>query len=369
MSREPNSRKTRLRLFAVPAAIFVVALIFETVLFNLATQGFSPVAGDVGHVTLSEPDKKLIEIQTSYSTWLQGIATAVLGAVVALRLKDPHNERLLDRPALIACSLLLVSLYSAHLVQTGIMFALAHGPLSMIYSGLITIPLACQFWSLIGGIGVFAFWLLRPYAFRSKLLPIALFVTCSAAFAQQQPRYSSCVLEWQKASGLKADPAGADAASAVLARLASRAGIEPGIADRCAYTAGVMDQIRLQSISLSNPDTPEALDNYVQRLSDELGGPGFGANDFLQGLVALLMPWTGPSGRIHITSTQGYKTIRIDSKPAGFRNVDWRYPPGQHTIEVTEAYKVVLSRTVTLASGDYIEIDLDKETPRSKEGK
>lgn len=119
MSQEPSVGKMRLRLFGIPVLIFVVALVFETVLFNLATRGYFTVTSDAGHVALSEADKKLIEIQTSYSTWLQGIATAVLGAVLALRVKDPHDERLLDRPALIACSLLLVSLYSAHLLQPG----------------------------------------------------------------------------------------------------------------------------------------------------------------------------------------------------------------------------------------------------------
>jgi len=365
MSKGRNPGATRLRLFVIPVLVLVVALIFETVLFNLATRGFFTVSPDTGHTVLNESDKKLIELQTSYSTWLQGIATAVLGAVLALRLKDPDDQRLLDRPALIAVSLLLVSLYSAHLLQAGIMFALAHGPLSMIYSGLVTVPLASQFWSLIGGIGVLAFWLLRPRAFRSALFPIALLVVCTTAFAKERPRYSSCVLEWQKASGLKADPVGAATAERVLSKLAARAGIE-SVEDRCAYTSGVMDRIRLQSISLSTSDTPEALDNYLQRLSDELAGPGFGADNFLQDLVSLLTPWIGPSVRIHITSTQGYKTILVDSKPAGFKNVDWRYPPGQHTIEVTEAYKVVFSRTITVESGAYLEIDLDKEIPEAK---
>jgi len=177
------------------------------------------------------------------------------------------------------------------------------------------------------------------------------------------------VLEWQKSIGRKEDRAGADAAGGVLSRLATRAGIEVKIEDRCAYASGIMDRIRLQSISLSNPDTPEALDEYLRRLSDELAGTGFGADEFLQGVIGLLTPWTGSSARIHITSTQGYKTILIDQKPAGYRNVDWRYSPGKHAIEVTEAYKVVFSRTVTLASGDYLEIDLDKVIPSQKEGK
>jgi hypothetical protein len=168
---------------------------------------------------------------------------------------------------------------------------------------------------------------------------------------------------------MKEDTAGVLLAQAVLNRLAERSKVAGSQTDGCAFAAGVMNRIRLQSISLSHPDTTEALDDYMRRLADELAGPGFGADVFLQDLLNSLRPWLAPSGRIRVTSTNGYKTIMVDSQPAGYRNLDWRYPPGQHTVQVTEARRIIFSRTFTLSPGGFVDLDLDKEAPQGTTAK
>jgi hypothetical protein len=350
-----HSGKSKLRGHVWPLFMLFFLLTAETIVFRYAYRTDLP--RDAGSVKeLTEPQKKLIDMETAYSTWLQTLAIGTLAALLGLRLKDWSDNRLLHTAPMLACALLADSVYSAHLVQISIIFTLGRGPVTLLYGDRMSVPLEVQFWTLLAGFGVLAVWLFRP---KTAAPGILLLLICGhAAAAPPKNEWNSCIENWHQARSLTA-PASLKDEAAIVSVLAKAVKHPVPKSTQCTLAFQAMDELRYRSFAAGGTGTGADVASLAAGLAPSLRTPNLSTTDALQLLVKLFQPWNPSSGLLELTSKKRGRKISIDGRVAGYQSYTARLPTGWHRFEVIDSGTNTMCREFYFNDGDHLAIDLD----------
>jgi len=308
---------------------------------------------------LTEPQKKLLDSQSSYCTWLQTIGIGSLAALLGIRLKDWSDDRLISTLPMVACALLVNSIYSAHLVHRSIIYTLGHGIVHDIYSGRTMLALDIQFWSLLAGFALLAVWLFhrKPTALAA-LLPLILVAAPANAAG---PGWKSCVSDWHKARGFQEpQPQTLEAEVSVVAVIAARSKIESRAAGQCSYVYQVMDELRGRSFLAGGDGSSEDVGRFAADVAPSLSNPNLSSSDVVQSLIKLFEPWNPSSGILELSSRKVGRKIAVDGRTVAYQSYSAHLATGKtHRFEVIDGVTLSLCREFDLNDGDKLAINLD----------
>ncbi len=353
IAKQPNNRTVPGYVWAL--LLMLIVMIAETVVFRNAY--LAGAAADAGSVTdLNEAQKKLIDTQAAYSTWLQTLAIGALAALLGLRLKDWADNRLAATAPMVACGLLACSIYSAHLVQSSIIYTLAHGPIKLLYGGRMSVPLEAQFWTLLAGFGVLATWLFGRKTAVTGMMIVLSCITARAASTGDE--WSQCIQNWHQSRGLT-PPAALANETAIISALAKKTKRIPPKAAQCSFAFQVMDELRYRSFAAGGAGTSADVAMFADSMAPSLDNPNLSTTDALQLMIKIFQPWNPSSGLLELTSKKSGRRIAIDGRDAGYQSYTARLPTGWHKFELIDSGARTLCREFYFKDGDRLAINLD----------
>lgn len=351
------------RPYLISIAILGVGILTATVLFRIS-QTSQPPAGYMafcdttvaaGRPCLTEIEKKLVESQDSLSKWLLGLAYTTLAGMLALRVKNWRSAQITSHMPMIACALLVVSLFGAFLFQIGIMFTLSNGPLYHLDTGVIWIPLLTQFWSLVAALGLLAVWLYGPRRALQLGLVLAAAGSCSPAARATEVR--QCAQQWQKDRGFTDYPQLA-AKQALLVELLAQRG-KVGIPSSCEFTDSILDQVRLAARGVKGSRSAAALAEYTDSLVEDLQTNAVSPEEITNALVRGLKFWEAPSALVILRASKT-DDATIDTVSC-MTPCTVRIGPGAHKIQASAAGRIIYSCPVNVKAGAVLRINVETD--------
>lgn len=326
-----------------------------------------PPPPDAGTVeTLSDAQKLLIETQSSLSKWLLGLAYATLAGLFGFRIKSPEDERFKDGFPLVACALLVISLYGGFLFQQATLSILSRGPADLLFGDGILLTLQVQFWFLAFGLIVLAAWLFRTTNKKRRAsvgLLIILLSTCPLAAADKKPSpVRACVDSWQADRGESLGPELAGEVTRLVEELAAREKIALQGTDPCPFTASVLDELRFSILQYGDEtEVTKRMAAVVSGARQDLASPNFSPGDLVRKLVRLSQVWRSPSGLLQVIAREGRFEIFLSSELVGLTNWTRRLEPGTYSLFFTRngVRQNEYDRQVVIEDGKLVRIEVE----------
>ncbi|HWB86351.1 MAG TPA: hypothetical protein VG675_19575 [Bryobacteraceae bacterium] len=306
-----------------------------------------------GKPCLTEVEKNLIESQDSLSKWLLGLAYTTLGGMLILRVKNWRSTQVTSALPMIACALLVLSLFGAFLFQIGIVFTLSNGPLYHLDTGVVWVPLLTQFWSLVGALALLALWLYGPR--RGIRIALLFAAAASSPHFAQAAGIEQCAQQWQETHGFTADAKLAATQAQLVELLAKRA--EVAIPSSCDFTDSVLDRVRFAAREVKHSRSASALAEYTDSLVEELQTNAVSPEEITNALVRGLKFWEAPSALVILRASRT-KDATIDTMSC-MTPCTVRIGPGAHKIQASDAGKIIYSCPVNVKADAVLRIDVE----------
>lgn len=349
--------------------LFLGIILLGGVLITLAyrsVDGTPPSSGAGAVKSLSDAQKALLETQSSLSKWLIGLAYASLAGVFGLRVKDLENERFAGRFPLVACALLVLSLYGGFLFQQASIFILTFGPAELLFGDGILLTLQVQFWLLVFGLIVLAVWLFRKPANGAKtvaVLAAALLAACPLAAAEaESDQVPACVASWQEDRREPLGPELAGEAAKLIRELAAREKVDIQGAELCSFSDSVLDELRFSVLQGGDEEkVPARMADFVATAREDLASPAYAAGDLVKKLVRLSQVWRSPSGLLQVLALDSRLEIFLSGQLVGVTNWTRRLKPGTYTLGFTEGgiRRREHDRQVTITDGGLVRVEIE----------
>jgi hypothetical protein len=322
-----------------------------------------PDAGTVGG--LSDAQKLLVETQSSLSKWLLGLAYATLAGLFGFRIKSPDDERFRERFPLVACALLVISLYGGFLFQQATLLVLARGPSNLLFGDGILLTLQVQFWFLAFGLAVLTLWLFRSSGKGAKTaasLIVFLFTVYPQAGGAERPdSVRSCVEAWHDDRKVSLPLASAEEEAKLVEALAAREKVVLKRADLCAFTASILDELRFSIVQYGDDSTVAVkMTAAVSSLRQDLNNPNFAPGDLVQKVLRLSQVWRVPSGLLDVVARNGRFEIFLSGTMVGVTNWTRRLTPGTYSLKFTRdgLRRTEYDRQVSIEDGKLVRIEI-----------
>jgi hypothetical protein len=322
---------------------------------------------DVTKEDVTPRQQAAIEAQRATSTLIFNLAFGSLAALIGLRFSDKTAPRLTGPVPVVASGLLGLSLYSAHLLNSNIDFALTHGPIGLINGPATEMPGAAQFWTFVIAIFLLAWWALstRKVGVASIAIVVAGLTSSTASAAgQEKQTLSTCVTAWSTERRVPLSTRGHASAVTLVSHLQVRAKAEVPSDETCWFAGSSLDGVRREALDDKVPekDLPAWVEREVASLVAELTTPNFSPGKFLETLLVASAVWRQPSGLLAIQSRIG--TVAAIATLVGAGR-DWRYytdceirlPEGRYIVRFAKDGKRVGSdQTVQIVNSRRMEI-------------
>jgi hypothetical protein len=353
------------RSLALFLGIVILGVVLVTFFYRaIAVAPPPPDAGTV--VALSDAQKLLFETQSSLSKWLLGLAYAALAGLFGFRIKSPEDsERFREHFPLVACALLVISLYGGFLFQQASILVLIHGPSDLLFGDGILLTLQVQFWFLTFGFVVLGAWLFRGPGKSVRVaagLIIGLLAACPLTAGEDRPSpLRSCVNGWQEDRGVSLGPERVGEAVKLVEELASREKVNLQEADLCPFTASVLDELRFSIIQYGNDaKVAEKMAVIVSSTQRDLTNPNFAPGSLVQKLVRLSQIWRSPSGLLLVLAREGRFEIFLSGEMVGVTNWTRRLEPGTYTLWFTRdgLRRREYDRQVRIGDGELVRVEV-----------
>ena len=338
----------------IRAGVFLVLCLIGIASASLAyrylqTDPLAPLATrDRSRVALDDTDKKLLDARDATSKWLLGLAFSLLpGTLIGKRIPGLQTQDNSDEPVLrqsllplVAAAFLVTSLYGFFLSQQSVIFVLTHGPQYHLYGTFSEFPILVQFWTLLGGLVVLLFHLMRPST-RMQFPKLVLLFGVLAAFppepAQAATPEATCAAQWSESRSVKLSSEQVNTAASVVRAVANRATHERQAT--CTFANSVLDGIRWSAYKSGGAD--KDFDEVLTSTSKELAGAGFSPGGTVDQLLEAARLWVEPSGLLRVTGSPSGATILLNGRTIGLSDLDVRLKPGTYLVEVLRGGSVV----------------------------
>lgn len=345
--------------FLVFLGVFAGSFVLVTLLSRVPQASPAmPQSQAIAPPEIQEIQKLYLESEAARSTLLFNLAFGTLGALLGLRFAEKTRVKLDGAATFGACGLLLTSIYSSFLFQSG-MSRILEGTLDEMYGPLLRTPITCQFWSFFIAVILLSFTLFRPLPRKAALL-IITGVLCATAAEAAAP----CIQDWGRDHSLELPLAAITDAEIALERLRQKGELEPERTAGCDYAYTVLDQVRFVAISKDGEATGSAgaasVAKVLHNLAAATAKPTFAHGKLVDELLDLLEIWRERSGLLDLQSALQqplWVEIRDISKPKRF----WqrytrcllRLPPGKYLVSALSGGQSVGSAvTIAIADGD-----------------
>ncbi len=351
------------RPYLISIAILASGVLAATVLFRISQTSrppagylaFCDTAVSAGKPCLTEIEKKLVESQDSLSKWLLGLAYTTLGGMLALRVRNWRSTQITSHMPMIACALLVLSLFGAFLFQVGIVFTLSNGPLYHLDTGVVWIPLLTQFWSLVGALVLLAVWLYGP----RRAIRIGMLLAAAGSFSHfaQATEVRKCAQRWQKERGFTEDPAFAARQALLVQFLAKRGKV--AIPSSCEFTDSVLDQVRFAARVVKGSRSSAALAEYTDSLIENFQTNAASPEEITTALIRGLKFWEAPSVLVILRASKT-DDATIDTVSC-MTPCTLRVGPGAHQIQASAAGKIIYSCPVKVKAEAVLRINVETD--------
>lgn len=317
---------------------------------------------DVTKEEVTPRQQAAIEAQRATSTLIFNLAFGSLAALIGLRFSDKTAPRLTGPVPVVASGLLGLSLYSAHLLNSNIDFALTHGPIALINGPATEMPGAAQFWTFVIAIFLLAWWALstRKVGVASIAIVVAGLTSSTASAAgQEKPNLNACVTEWSTGRRVPLSTRGHASAVTMVSNLQDRAKAKVASGETCWFADSSLDGVRREALDdkVSEKDLPAWVEREVESLVEQLKTPNIAPGELLERLLTAGAVWRSPSGLLAIQSRIG--TVAAIATLIGAGR-DWRYytdceirlPAGHYIVRFAKDGKRIASdQTVEILDG------------------
>lgn len=316
---------------------------------------------------LCSTQKAYLDAQRASSELLFKLAFGALGALLGLRLSEKTGTKVAGHGPFAAAALLLVSIYSAFLLQTGISFSV-EGPPEAVFGPVLTHPILLQFWSLFGAVLILALALFRPTRAAKVAAALCLGLLMPASAQEAKPP-EDCIQRWSESRGLSPSAETVADMNLLVERVASRRELSLENVDRCELSDTVFDAVRFSAITDSGGNTPAetnaALTQLFRDTVKAAENPTFSPGQLLEDLLSVAQIWKEPSGIVDVDGRG--KTLFISiidpKRPTertwkGYTRWLIRLPPGSYELTASEGGRRVDRRRVEVKDGDRVALTL-----------
>jgi len=296
---------------------------------------------DITEESISDRQRAFVDAQTETSTSLFNLAFGALVGLVGLQIHGKRDQRPSGVLPRLAAAFLALSMYAAFLFRTQVATALGRGPLNLLASPGVDLPLTAQFWLFVIGILMLLFWVFPARSVTGIALAVGLLGP--ATVQAQDAAVASCVTQWQTDRHVTLPAASMPRIQRVVNGVASEAKLTLDASSRCPFVESVLDELRRRVVasggaSVENPAA--ALDEALRLGAETLDSHNFSAGDAISRLLAMAQVWKEPSGLLVVRSTSG--TFYVIATRLGGAAVDWngitnwtvRVPVGVYRVEV-----------------------------------
>jgi hypothetical protein len=334
----------------------------------LLTMGYRAVQNtrysDVSDELLTDRQRAFVETQTQTSTSLFNVAFAALVGLVGLQIHGKRNQRPSGALPRLAAAFLALSMYASFLFNTQVAWAIGRGPLNLLASPGIDLPLTAQFWLFVIGIVMLLFWVFPSRSIGGVGLAFGLLVP-STASAQNGP-VAACAVQWGTDRQIPLTQTSLVRVERIVNGVAGEAKLTLDGSTRCPFVESLLDELRRRVVadagaSVEKPGT--ALDEAIRLSADTLDSHTFSAGDVITRLVAIAQVWRQPSGLLVVRSAADVLYViatRVDGAPADWKGItNWtvRVPAGVYRVEVTkDGLRVENPQRIEVKDGDRLEL-------------
>lgn len=298
---------------------------------------------------MNDRQKAVLSEEQDTSRWLLALASGALTATLATRLSGGKTETSDSLATMAAYAAFIVSMYGAFLSHQAKLSILKEGPLDLVYSDLLTLPIQIQVWFFAIGIVALGTTLFRRPKHPSLGVLLLVVILGSRAHAQEFNK-PVCVKAWYSDRMGKNNIEPRDTVR-FLSAIESRAkrkrsslghDVETPLILNCSDVNRVMDNIRAQVTLLHNgPASVSDLTSFLKTLQPEVENPGASVGDSVASLVSLLTPWDKPHGELIFTKPDGsskevlFRLILDDVQLSGLSTpYQLRVAAGKHSIMI-----------------------------------
>jgi len=347
--------------FLVFLGVFVGSIALVTLLSRMSQSSPATVPSQVlASPEIQEIQKLYLESESARSMLLFNLAFGTLGALLGLRFAEKTRVKLDGTATFGACGLLLTSIYSSFLFQTG-MSRILEGTLDEMYGPPLRMPILCQFWSFFLAVILLSFTLFRPLPKKAAILLIAGAFSATAAEAVAP---DSCIRDWGRDRSLELPSAAVADARVALERLRKKSELKPESTAGCNYAYSVLDQVRFVAISQDGEITgkagAESVSKVLHNLAAATARPTFSHGKLVDELLDLLEIWRGRSGLLDLQSAL-QEPLWIEVRDTAQAKRFWqrytpcllRLPPGKYLVSASNSgQRVGSSVMIEIADGD-----------------
>jgi hypothetical protein len=292
--------------------------------------------------------EKLLSERGDMSKWLLGLAYGTLAGVLGMQAKGDEKYRPSGSVgAMVACGLLVVSLFAAFLFQEATAWALMYDS-NLFYGSYIEAPLQLQFFTLVIALILLAIWF-----FRSRSASIISLICLSLVVQLQAAPQAElgCAEKWSKSRHITLSVAGQASLAQLIRNIRTQSGVQEKSSDTCEYTFALADEMR--TLVRQRPGESDAdFESEVKKLAEQSAQAGALPPDWVARLINISMFWKPvPYATLTIESDPGGLQVRLGPDIAGWTPLQERISPGNYKLELVQDGEVKCSLKLDVKNG------------------
>ena len=326
---------------------------------------------DISDEPLTDRQRAFVETQTETSTSLSNLAFGALVGLVGLQMRGKRDQRPSGVLPRVAAAFLALSMYASFLFKMQVASAVGRGPVNLLTSPGVELPLTAQFWLFVTGIVMLLFWVFPTRSTIGSVMALGLLAPAHAA--GQETTTESCAAKWQIDRQISLPEASLPRLAKIVGGVASEAKLTLDTSSRCPFVDSMLDELRRRVVadagaSVDDPGLPMA--EAIRLTAETIDSHNFSAGDVVSRLLAMAQVWRQPSGLLVVHSTAGSLYViatRLGGAAADWKGItNWtvRVPVGVYRVEVMkDGVRVENPQRIEVKDGQRVQLSY----PRGKQ--